>query len=260
MKTTTPRALPTPEPAADPHPDPVFRGPPGALQGVDGCRGGWLVITAPALPCAAAELHWQLLESLQPALAAPGLALTAVDMPVGLAEAGPRRCDQEARRLLGPRRSSVFPAPLRPCLAASTYAEACALSAAASGRRLSQQAYNLLPRIRQLDGLLQAEPSLRPRVWEVHPELAFRQWNGGVPMAEAKKTAAGASQRGALVEAWLPGAAAAIRASLRRGLVADDDILDALACLWSAGRLRRGEALTLGGDPDRTGLPMRISA
>jgi predicted RNase H-like nuclease len=253
LKTTTPKAHPIPEPA--------LHAPRDALQGVDGCRGGWLVITAPAaLPCAAAELRWQLLESLQPALATPGLVLTAVDMPVGLAGAGPRRCDQEARRLLGPRRSSVFPAPLRPCLAASTYAEACALSAAASGRRLSQQAYHLLPRIRQLDGLLQADRNLRQRVWEVHPELAFRQWNGGVPMAAAKKTAAGARERGRLVEAWLPGASGAIRASLRRSLVADDDILDALACLWSAARLRSGEALTLGGDPDPTGLPMRISA
>ncbi|WP_083782544.1 DUF429 domain-containing protein [Cyanobium sp. PCC 7001] len=245
MKTTTPKALPIPE---------------LSLQGVDGCRGGWLVITAPALPCSAAELQWQLLENLQSALSTPAQPLTAVDMPVGLAEAGPRRCDQEARRLLGPRRSSVFPAPVRPCLAASTYVEACALSAAASGRRLSQQAYHLLPRIRQLDALLQANRDLWPRVWEVHPELAFRQWNGGVPMAAAKKTAAGARQRGSLVESWLPGAVEAIRASLRRSLVADDDILDALACLWSAARLRSGEALTLGGDPDPTGLPMRISA
>jgi predicted RNase H-like nuclease len=227
---------------------------------VDGCRGGWLVISAPGLPCAPGQLRWRVLEGLGPALDAPGLALTAVDMPVGLAGAGPRLCDQEARRLLGPRRSSVFPAPPRPCLAATTYAEACDLSAAASGRKLSRQAYNLLPRIRQLDQWLQANPAAWPRVREVHPELAFRQWNGGVPMAAAKKTEAGARQRAALVEAWLPGSAAAIRDSLRRSVAADDDILDALACLWSAARLLRGEALTLGGDPDGTGLPMRISA
>lgn len=218
------------------------------------------MVSAPAEQPCLANLHWQLLDDPGPALMRPGLALTAVDMPIGLAAEGPRPCDRQARQRLGPRRSSVFPAPLRATLACGSHGEACQVSEAASGRRLSRQTYNLLPRIRQLDELLQHQPDLRPRVWEVHPELAFCRWNGGVPMAASKKTEEGARQRGALVEAWLPGAARAIRASLRRCLVADDDILDALACLWSAGRLWRGEALTLGGEADPTGLPMRISA
>jgi predicted RNase H-like nuclease len=44
--------------------------------------------------------------------------------------------------------------------------------------------------------------------------------------------------------------------------VADDDILDALALLRTAGRLPRGKALLLGeaGERDGCGLPMRIAA
>jgi len=43
----------------------------------------------------------------------------AVDMPIGLRAAGPRPCDAEARRLLGPRRSSVLPTPARVVLDAA---------------------------------------------------------------------------------------------------------------------------------------------
>jgi predicted RNase H-like nuclease len=79
-------------------------------------------------------------------------------------------------------------------------------------------------------------------------------------MVEAKKTAAGASQRRSLVEAEFPGLALNIRAQWPSRLLANDDILDALACLWSARRLHQGMALRLGGELDATGLSMAISA
>ena len=79
-------------------------------------------------------------------------------------------------------------------------------------------------------------------------------------MAHAKKTAAGAAQRQDLVEALFPGLANKIRTGVAKSKLADDDILDAIACLWSARRLRREEALVLGGERDGRCLPMRISA
>jgi predicted RNase H-like nuclease len=149
---------------------------------------------------------------------------------------------------------------VRAALGSVDYREACDLSFAASGRKLSKQAYNLLPKIRQLDQLLLADPGRSDRVHEVHPELAFSQWNGGEPMAHGKKTAAGAAQRQALVEAQFPGLALKIRTGVAKSQLADDDILDAIACLWSARRLFRQGALVLGGERDGCGLPMRISA
>jgi predicted RNase H-like nuclease len=154
----------------------------------------------------------------------------------------------------------VFPAPVRDALKADDYPTACSLSQAACGKKISKQSYNLFPKIRQLDHILNVDPALRLRVHEVHPELAFSCWNGGVPMAEAKKTAAGASQRRALVENEFPGLALNIRALGPSSLLANDDILDALACLWSARRLHQGIALRLGGELDATGLAMWISA
>ena len=230
----------------------------GWLFGVDGCRAGWLVVGAKLDPSGEFEqLRWNL--ELEAASFIDG-DLVAIDMPMGLAADGPRACDQQARSLLGPRRSSVFPSPARAALGAVDYREACDLSFAASGRKLSKQAYNLLPKIRQLDQLLLADPKRSDRVHEVHPELAFREWNGGEPMAHGKKTAAGAAQRQVLVEAQFPGLALKIRTGVAKSKLADDDILDAIACLWSARRLLRKGALVLGGERDGCGLPMRISA
>ena len=230
----------------------------GWLLGVDGCRAGWLVVGARLNPSGEFDqLRWSLELEAASFIDAD---LVAIDMPMGLAADGPRPCDQQARALLGPRRSSVFPAPVRAALGAVDYREACDLSFAASGRKLSKQAYNLLPKIRQLDQLLLADPQRSDRVHEVHPELAFSQWNGGEPMAHGKKTAVGAAQRQALVEAQFPGLALKIRTGVAKSKLADDDILDAIACLWSARRLCRQGALVLGGERDSCGLPMRITA
>ena len=192
---------------------------------------------------------------------APTLATwqVAIDMPIGLSAAGPRRCDQEARRLLGHRRgSSVFPAPIRPMLHAQDYPDACAIGRASDGRALSRQAWNLVPRIRQLDDLLQRRQPWRQRIGETHPEVIFQLW-AGEPLAQGKRHRDGRLQRSALIEGRWPGAIAACSAQLPRAGWALDDLLDALACLRAAERRASGTALRLGGDPDGTGLAMAIT-
>src|SRR5215211_5272209 len=89
-------------------------------------------------------------------------ALIAVDMPIGLPSGAPRddgrrRADAEARAFLGPRRAaSVFSAPCRPTLAATSYREACDLEVRArgGGKGLSQEAYNIIPKIRDVDAVI----------------------------------------------------------------------------------------------------------
>ena len=119
-----------------------------------------------------------------------------------------------------------------------------------------------MPRIRDLDQLLQHQPDQRQRLHEVHPELSFRELNGSVPLPFAKKSAEGRDCRRALLEPLFPGAFDGLRRQFPRQGVADDDLLDALVLLWSAGRLAAGEALALGdpGARDATGLPLRIQA
>ena len=94
------------------------------VAGVDGCKGGWFC----AAKDAGTDSIWfgvydnaKLLLQQQ-----PEPLIIAIDIPIGLPEAGPRMCDIEARKLLGPRRSSVFPAPIRPALQGNTRKEVMA--------------------------------------------------------------------------------------------------------------------------------------
>ena len=234
--------------------------PPGIqrLRGVDGCRLGWLLLERQR---AGGAVVGRVTADAE-ALACDEESLCAVDMPIGLPDREPRQCDREARQLLGPRRASVFSAPLRPLLAATDHAEACRWSRDLQGRGLSIQSWNLMPRIRDLDGLLQRRPEQRQRLHEVHPELSFRELNDGVPLPFAKKTPEGKDHRRQLLEPFFPGVFGTLRGQFPRSGVADDDLLDALVLLWSAERLAVGHGLSLG-DPaarDSTGLPLRIQA
>lgn len=95
---------------------------------------------------------------------------------------------------------------------------------------------------------------------EAHPEVCFARWNGDTPMLHAKKTAAGRTERLALVEGRFPGVASRVRARFLKREVADDDILDALATLYTASRLAEGAAVAFGSatTKDSTGLPLQI--
>jgi predicted RNase H-like nuclease len=80
-------------------------------------------------------------------------------------------------------------------------------------------------------------------------------------MKESKKTPAGRRQRLRLAEGWLgAGVLERARAHVSRGDAADDDILDAVAALWTATRIVTGHARTLPPTPpvDATGLRMEI--
>ena len=188
------------------------------LAGVDGCRRGWVVAT---------EVGATVVESFAE-IVAERFDLVLIDIPIGLLDEGRRRCDMEARALLGLRKSSVFPAPSRSLLAQSRYAGQC-----------SVQLWNILAKIREVDTLM--TPRLQQRVREGHPECSFALMKGA-PLLHAKKTRPGELERRRLLSprfdhiSDLPGAAR-------------DDLLDAHALLWSAERAAHGEAHRLG-DPD----------
>ena len=80
-------------------------------------------------------------------------------------------------------------------------------------------------------------------------------------MTAGKKSPEGRAQRLALAEGWLgAGLLAGARGHHPKARLADDDILDAMATLWTAKRIADGTARSLPEDPplDATGLPMRI--
>jgi predicted RNase H-like nuclease len=184
-------------------------------------------------------------------------AILGIDIPIGLPRSGDRPCCREARRLLGLRASSVFPVPVRPCLDAGSREAASDLQARIDGRRISVQAWNILPKIREIDALLKAQPLLRGRVFEVHPELCFTRWAGS-PMQHSKKTSAGRTARETLIDRRWPGARKQALPVIR-GNAVPDDLNDAFAALWTAQRIAAGNACYLNSpDLDAEGLPMRI--
>ena len=232
-------------------------------MGIDGCRGGWVVAASDE---ALSALDFAVVDDLGPVLARAerDASLVAIDIPIGLADGGPRACDLLARRLLGrPRASSVFPPPCRSALAATTYRRACGLSRRALGVALTIECFNIMPKIRHVDTLM--TPERQAFVREVHPELVFAILAGrGAGLVEPKRTAEGERVRRRLLRRAVPRFDPdGIRGGLGRSRVARDDVIDAVACLLAAQRIVRGKALVLPGDRvdrDARGLRMEIVA
>lgn len=237
------------------------------VAGVDGCRGGWVVVLYPHGHPELAELL--LAESFADVLAlqvAP--AAIAIDIPIGLPEQtgrGGRDADVQARAVLGQRQSAIFAVPARPAVMCLDYREACAAAVKTSDppKKVSKQAFNIFAKIREVDALM--SPQLQERVREVHPEVAFWALNGQRALETPKKIKSrpnpeGLAQRRQLLAAagYEPGFLE--RKHLPAAVAGPDDILDATVNAWTAGRLLDGTAIRFPPTPklDRKGLRIEI--
>jgi predicted RNase H-like nuclease len=220
-----------------------------AVLGVDGWRGAWIGALLDGR--SVRVLH---LVSMAEVLAVPDVEVVGIDMPIGLSDDGSRTCDIEARRRLSRAgaASTVFPAPVRPVLAARSYAQARRLAVAASRKSIPSQSWNLVPSIRQVDDAL-GDPA-GDHVVEVHPELAFRALDARV--RDRKGLPRGQAQR---IRALLPVMDVLDALAEAPVGVPAIDMLDACAAAWSARRISDGTAECVGdGATDRRGRPMRI--
>ena len=228
--------------------------------GVDGCRRGWICVFREDK-----AFHYRIVESIDEIIDLFPSETIAIDVPIGLPDAGPRSVDVLARRRLQGRRSSVFPAPIRPILRATDREIASDISEAVDGRRISTQAWAIVPKIFEVDLAIQRTPALRNQVHECHPEVCWAGMNDSTPMQFGKKRQSGRRERLALVERYFgrPGCNLyeEIGTQHRRCDVAPDDVLDALACLWTAERIASGQAIHLLRKPelDSLGIPMQMA-
>ena len=226
--------------------------------GVDGCAAGWVAVWH---DLGSQRVWWQVIPSLREiARSTPPPAVIGIDVPIGLLPAGARECDREARRRLGfPRSASVFPAPIRPVLGASSQTEASAIRRAVENKGMSVQAFGIVPKVREIDEALRPDATLRAVTREVHPELCFAAMNGGRPMAHSKKDAEGRAERVAVLKEHFGDVIDSAMASKPKGCQYDD-LLDAFACAWTAARIVRGEAEVIPKNPplDEFGLPMEM--
>jgi pyridoxal kinase len=235
------------------------------VAGADGCPGGWVVVLHPLGQPAQARI--ELCRTFSDVLdLTPQPQYIAVDMPIGLPERatrGGRRADVEARAVLGERRSSVFPVPARATIACADYRGACDIALAHSDppRKISRQAFNLFPKIREIDNLM--SPELQRRVFEVHPEAAFWALNGESALELPKKVKSRPSTDGIELRKKLLSAAGYDISRIEatddtRAFAGMDDILDAFAAAWSASRIARGQARRFPADPDADAKGLRM--
>ncbi len=222
------------------------------VAGVDGARGGWAV----AEWRDESELSLCLEPSISPVidrLRAGTLAAAVIDMPIGLSLDGHRPVDTLARTRLGVRRATFFPTPIRIVLEHDSWADANAASKSLSGKGLSKQAWNLVPKIRELDATWSEE--IASQMLEGHPEVSFSQMNGSSVLSK-KATDAGQRERIKLLLSHLSPLVEDIVAACPNSWRAD--AVDALALAWTARRVVRGEAVTLGGEVGASGRPMQL--
>jgi len=206
------------------------------VAGVDGCPKGWIAIVLEDGRFARAEFSPTFAELL---IHLPDARVIAVDIPIGLPDGSePRAADIEARKLLGPRGSSVFTTPPRAVLEAPTYRGANRLSKQRFGRGISAQSYALRKKIFEVDACT-GDDDL---VYEVHPEVCFTAMNGE-PLAYSKKSWHGQRARLRL----LANAGITIPDDLGdEGKIPPDDIIDSAAAAWSAHRIAAGTGEKVG--------------
>ncbi|HSH59636.1 MAG TPA: DUF429 domain-containing protein [Acidimicrobiales bacterium] len=223
------------------------------VLGVDGCKSGWVAVALSGGK--GPEAHYLPTIDALGSLSANADAV-AIDIPIGLPANGPRDSDLLAREFLGVRRNSVFLTPVREALEADTHAQATQAGMARTGTGISRQAYALRNKILEVERWLPQSPF---PVYEVHPEVSFAVMLG-TPARAGKKTWAGMVERRNTLEAAgislhdIDGEAT-VRAAV-------DDMLDAAAAAWTAGRIASGTARSFPDPPelDSSGRQIAIFA
>jgi predicted RNase H-like nuclease len=217
-----------------------------AVLGVDACQTGWAGIMLRLEGGLAAGVYATSLAALlRQGRALGDVRVVAIDMPIGIPDIGTRRADQLVRAFVGARRNSVFTTPVRAALEEATHAAASARNRELTGQGISQQAFGLRTKLREVDSWVTAAGC---PVIEVHPEASFTEL-AGRPSEYPKKTWTGAAQRRAL----LSGAGITLPDDL--GMVGEraavDDVLDATVAAWTARRYATGTARCLPDPPER---------
>ena len=233
--------------------------------GLDGCPYGWFGVGFDSSGYWEVELFRKFSEVLDYYAEAK---LILVDIPIGLPEGTEgRECDDEARRLLGPRRSSVFPAPTRGTVEQAAksprdHSAANRIERRLAGKGMSIQAFGIAPKIHQVDEAMQNLDANAPLVREVHPEICFWALNNRQPMEHSKKKREGETERLRVLQRREPRAQEILDGACYKFLrrqAARDDILDALVAAVTA-RLGHDRLKTIPDcpPPDCKGLPMEM--
>ncbi|MCX6508959.1 MAG: DUF429 domain-containing protein [Actinobacteria bacterium] len=172
------------------------------------------------------------------------VSIIGVDIPIGLPTGADRRAsDTEARAFVGSRRNSVFFTPSAELLDCATAVEANQLARRLNIPGISAQTFALKKQILAVQPFAERDE----RIYEVHPEVSFREacgeellwskssWNGQMIRRSIL------AERGIDLPQVLP----------ELGGADPSDILDASIVAWSASRIKKNLAERFPADGSR---------
>ena len=221
------------------------------IVGIDGCKSGWFSVWENQDE----RIHSSIFSSLNELknfFKNESQLIIGIDMPVVLSEAIPRQADQLARKLLSKKASSVFTAPTPEMLDQPNYEKASLVSKRLFGKSMSLQSWYLFPKIKDVQTMIHHEDI---QIYEIHPELSFRAMNNEQVILESKKSHEGFAIRNSLLTQHFKNFIfEEIRRQYARKDVMDNDILDALAVLWSAKRIQANQASYLPQVPEKPNM------
>ena len=143
----------------------------------------------------------------------------------------------EARAFLGSRASTIFSPPAINTLNAKNYLDACRINYNEEGKKISKQTWYILSKIKEARRIYLDKVSNK-KLFEIHPELSFMAMNHMQVLIESKKTSEGRNKRLKLINGYYPSFSFDdVREKFSSRDVADDDILDAIAVLWSTQKI-----------------------
>ena len=209
------------------------------MKGIDGTRNGWIT----------AEFTgdtWKL--DFYEELSSIDFDEALIDIPIGLPEDSTRKCDEEARDFLTPERHySIFNCPVRDAVYADSYEEACEINEEKTGKRISKQAWNIVPKIREAD-----REARKRKLRESHPEVFFKAIKEE-SVIDSKSSVEGLKDREEILKRF--GDISVIE-DFEAKDVSEDDLIDAM--VLSLGSKFELENIPGNPDNDSEGLQMSI--
>jgi len=221
------------------------------IIGIDGCKRGWFSVWQNPDDTIQSSI-FSTLNHLKDFFNDEAHLIIGIDMPVVLSDFIPREADQLARKLLSKKASSVFTAPTPEMLEQPNYERASYVSKRLFGKSMSLQSWYLFPKIKDVQTIIH---DAHINLYEIHPELSFRAMNHEEVILESKKSKEGFEIRNALLRRHFESFDfESIRNLYPRKDVMDNDILDAMAVLWSTKRIQANEASFLPKIPEKPNM------
>lgn len=210
------------------------------IAGVDGCPGGWILVTRRNTELPVAKLCKSFREVISETRDCKSVM---VDIPMNLNEGRFRVVDAKAKEILKKigRGSSVFMAPVKeaiekPVIYASNedYNRISSINEKYTGKKISRQTFCLINKIREVN----CGDPLPDTIHEFHPELVWSRFVNDKKFPSKKKQD-GENRRLKILEEALNVSCEELNRIIKqagpKSKVHRDDVIDALAGLIAAG-------------------------